>query len=677
MHPKRIRSRTLAVLAAFIGLIAALLVTVQSSGATTPSEVRLHLGTDGRYFSYGTTQQPLSTAKNACQIVSAEPLIDLSSLGSQSAPGLGPDGVGVKQSPSSGNGTPCSQVESVETLKLKSGPTLGSRRFNGVRLDLEMTGNALVQLTLSSSTSTATYSLQTGSSITTAQSSEPDYDATQPYFVSSAPGDLVDACAAPNSSGPNNGSSDNCQWTVRPGFDFDTIAMTTTQGTVSLEGAGDFGNNTAYDTLLYLSNSAPAAVGDSFVTDEDTAALGNVLTNDADPDGDSLTAALLSGPTHGSLSLSSDGSFTYQPAQDWFGTDSFTYSASDGTATSSATASITVHSVNDPPVATSGTATTPEDTEVTVTVATDVDSTVLTASCTSSGGGSISDNGNGTVDFQPPADFNGSITLTCSVTDSAGATTASSATIVVGVNAVNDAPVAVDDVADVDAGSSVVIDVLDNDTDVDGDTLSVIGIAAVTPAGATAVANGNGTVTYTPPSGFTGDGSFTYQASDTQATSAPASVDVTVFPVMCSLDTVSDTDGDVTGSFTRLSDPFECKRYTVDAIATEDVVLFQPSGSSMVAYRGVVSFGPEPAPTAGGSGEHSLLLRYDPTGGTTFRPVQWCIDPDFDANDDVTSATLPAGETWCVASAYTRGDAAGDLVTVWQVYGIDDPRFIR
>ena len=158
-----------------------------------------------------------------------------------------------------------------------------------------MTGNALVKLSFSLGNGTpTTYTLQTGTSITPDQTNPPesDYDTTAPYFVSSGPGDEVDACAAPNSSGPNSGGSDNCQWTVRPGFDFDTIALTTTQGTVSLEGGGDFASSEDMDTLLYLANTAPNAVADSFSTNEDTAVTGNVLSNDSDADGNSLSAAL-------------------------------------------------------------------------------------------------------------------------------------------------------------------------------------------------------------------------------------------------------------------------------------------------------------------------------------------------------------------------------------------------
>jgi VCBS repeat-containing protein len=654
-------------------VIGAMGVIAVASGGAAPSAVHLHLGSDGRYFQLGSTTQTLTTSNNSCQINSAEPVIDLSSSGTQSAPGLGSDSIGVK-SKSGANGTPCGQVDGAETLQLKPGTSIGSRTFSGVRLDLEVTGNAIVKLTLARGSTSAVYQLQTGTSIVTAQTNEPDYDRTAPYNASSSPGDTTDACAAPNSSGPNSGSNDNCEWTVQPGFNFDTVTLTTVSlGAVSLEGSNDFGNDPNFDSLFFLSNSPPSPTNDTVTTNEDTAKTGNVLTNDTDPDGNPLTASVVTNPTHGTLSLSATGAFTYTPALNYNGSDSFTYAASDGTASTTATVSITVTAVNDPPVAQSGTASTPEDQAVTVTIATDVDSTSLTAHCTGAAGGSVVDNGDGTITFTPAQDFNGSVNLVCTATDDKGATTSTSATIAVGVTPVNDAPVAHDDSAEVNQNSSVAVAVLANDTDVDQDVLAPTNIGSISPVGATAVANLDGTVTFTPPSGYTGPASFTYKASDGNLTSNTATVSLTVFPVICSNDTVTDSDAGVIGSFTRLDDSFNCKRYALDASSATGTILFKPTGAASVDYRGFVSFGPGPVPTPG---DPVLLgLTYDPAGGNAFQPVQWCAAPQFDANDLVTSATIPAGQTWCIASADTRGNASGNLVTTYQVFGHDDPRF--
>src|SRR5947208_50890 len=69
----------------------------------------------------------------------------------------------------------------------------------------------------------------------------------------------------------------------------------------------------------------------------------SVLGNDTDVDGDPLTAVLVSGPTHGSLTFHADGTFTYTPNPNFTGTDSFTYEANDGQANSNvATVTFTV-----------------------------------------------------------------------------------------------------------------------------------------------------------------------------------------------------------------------------------------------------------------------------------------------------------------------------------------------
>lgn len=96
-------------------------------------------------------------------------------------------------------------------------------------------------------------------------------------------------------------------------------------------------------------NDAPVAVDDSFIVNEDTQLVGTVATNDSDVDLDSLTYSLVSDVSNGTLVLSSNGSFTYDPDLNFNGSDQFTYQVSDGTLTDTATASITVVSVNDPP----------------------------------------------------------------------------------------------------------------------------------------------------------------------------------------------------------------------------------------------------------------------------------------------------------------------------------------
>ena len=104
-------------------------------------------------------------------------------------------------------------------------------------------------------------------------------------------------------------------------------------------------------------NDAPVSLNDTgYSVNEDgsltVAAAQGVLANDIDPDGDALTAMLQTAPAHGTLSFTNDGSFSYTPVANFFGSDSFTYKANDGSANGDpATVSITVNPVNDAPVA--------------------------------------------------------------------------------------------------------------------------------------------------------------------------------------------------------------------------------------------------------------------------------------------------------------------------------------
>src|SRR5439155_628171 len=117
-------------------------------------------------------------------------------------------------------------------------------------------------------------------------------------------------------------------------------------------------------------NDAPVAVNDSYTTAEDTTltvAAPGVLANDTDVDGDTLSAVLVSQPTHGSLTLNANGSFTYTPMANYNGTHFLTYKANDGQTDSGiATVTITIAAVNDAPVAVNDSYSTAEDTTLNV-----------------------------------------------------------------------------------------------------------------------------------------------------------------------------------------------------------------------------------------------------------------------------------------------------------------------
>jgi VCBS repeat-containing protein len=145
-------------------------------------------------------------------------------------------------------------------------------------------------------------------------------------------------------------------WDVAPGDAYAGGGGCTSYDTLPPSSWGCGPGDITFKTYVTTSNAAPVAEGDSYTTREDsalTAPAPGVLGNDTDPDGDALSASLITGPAHGALALNADGSFTYTPAGDYYGPDAFTYRASDGSLQSNtATVAITVTAVNDAPTVT-------------------------------------------------------------------------------------------------------------------------------------------------------------------------------------------------------------------------------------------------------------------------------------------------------------------------------------
>ena len=128
--------------------------------------------------------------------------------------------------------------------------------------------------------------------------------------------------------------------------------------------------------------------------------------------------------------------------------------------------------------------------------------------------------------YIPDADFSGSDSFNYTISDDNGGN--ATATVNVTVNAVNDAPVAVDDAVITDEDTALTISVLSNDSDLDGDTLGIIG---VTDGSNGTVAISGTDVVYTPDADFNGTDSFTYTISDGNGVGSTATVTVTVNPV--------------------------------------------------------------------------------------------------------------------------------------------------
>src|SRR5947209_8580192 len=230
--------------------------------------------------------------------------------------------------------------------------------------------------------------------------------------------------------------------------------------------------------------------------------------------------------------INPDNTVKYTPAANYNGSDSFTYTVSDGNGgTATGMVTVTVTAVNDAPVAHADSATVAEDGTVDVAVlgndTDEVGNTLSRKAVTQGAHGSVVINPDKTVKYTPAANYNGSDSFTYNVSDGNGGT--ATATVTVTITAVNDAPVANADSATVAEDGTVNVAVLGNDTDADGDTLSVT--AVTQGAHGAVVINPDKTVKYTPAANYNGSDSFSYNVYTCNVESPTDTVCLTITAV--------------------------------------------------------------------------------------------------------------------------------------------------
>ncbi len=270
-------------------------------------------------------------------------------------------------------------------------------------------------------------------------------------------------------------------------------------------------------------NGAPTATSKSLSTLQDQSVP--VVLSGSDPNGDPLTFSVVSTPTHGSLSGSAPN-LTYSPASGFYGSDSFTFKASDGKASSAAaTVSITVQHVNHAPVANSLLLAALEDVAGSLTLTgSDSDGDALTFTVlTSPTKGSLTGTAPNLV-YTPAANVSGTDSFTYKASDAALSSAA--ATVTINIAPVNDAPVASAKSATTAEDQPVNITLSGSDIENDALTFSVVAAPAKGSLSGTAP-----NLVYTPAANATGTDSFTYKASDASSSSAPVTVSITITPV--------------------------------------------------------------------------------------------------------------------------------------------------
>ncbi|MFN5544893.1 MAG: tandem-95 repeat protein [Bacteroidota bacterium] len=295
-------------------------------------------------------------------------------------------------------------------------------------------------------------------------------------------------------------------------------------------------------------NTAPNAIDDTLIVDEDNAITTDLRNNDIDLDGNLTNPTIRIMPKHGIVVVNNDGLITYTPTADYFGLDSFFYQVCDnGTPVlcDSAWVRITVRPVNDSPNAINDTANTNVNIPVSIAVLlndVDKDGTINNPIIiTNPTSGVAVVNANGTITYTPANGFVGTISFSYRVCDNGTPARCDSAWATVNVlnNIQNLPPIALNDTIKVIENSKIKFDVRSNDIDPDTNGLGKP-IAITQPKFGTIQSTDDSNFIYVPFINYTGTDKFSYSISDL---GSPAKFDTAEVIIEVSEQSVKIPDG--------------------------------------------------------------------------------------------------------------------------------------
>ncbi len=295
-------------------------------------------------------------------------------------------------------------------------------------------------------------------------------------------------------------------------------------------------------TVTDVNDHAPAAIDDAYAVDEAgtlTIAAPGVAANDSDADGDVLTFSVVSGPANGTLTLNTDGSFTYTHDGGETPSDSFTYQVDDGFGgVDNAVVSLTVNPINDAPAAAGDSYVVIQGAALDVTAATgvlfndtDAEGDPLSVSVlTGPTNGTLSLNADGSFIYTHDNSLTVNDSFTYQVADGNGGI--GTAAVNFTITMTNTAPVAAGESYNVDEGATLTVaapGLIANDADSDGDPLTATLLTG--PDNGTLTLNTDGSFTYNHDGSETASDSFAYQVADGNGGSAVATVMLAINPV--------------------------------------------------------------------------------------------------------------------------------------------------
>jgi outer membrane protein OmpA-like peptidoglycan-associated protein len=285
-----------------------------------------------------------------------------------------------------------------------------------------------------------------------------------------------------------------------------------------------------FEGEVVFDNSVPDAANDQFEIDLNSIDnVLDVLANDSDVDGDALTLVAVGSAGNGQVSIAG-GVLVYTPAAGFVGSDSFSYTIEDGFGgQAQANVSVVVRDPNTAPQAADDAASTPAGQPVSIAVLSndsDPDGDALQViSFTQPNSGAVVQDGDVLV-YTPADGFSGVDGFSYVVSDNRGGEASAEVTVTVTDPAQNRPPVANPDAATGPAGEVILVDVLANDFDPDGDPLTVISVSQITAAPSEITINEDGTIGFVISATCSGRNVFRYTIADPSGATASALVDV-------------------------------------------------------------------------------------------------------------------------------------------------------
>ncbi|HHF0480736.1 TPA: tandem-95 repeat protein [Vibrio antiquarius] len=455
---------------------------------------------------------------------------------------------------------------------------------------------------------------------------------------------IVDEELAP-AAGENSGSSlQNSATIARDGTEvlastnFETIGLESlglseTQAltlndffATNIETSGDGSNKPLTNSPVTLSAIEEDSDPITITTEE---LLSNVDIDDADT---LIVTNVTIESGNGTLIDNNDGSWTYIPEADDDTEVSFSYDIiDDDGGVINGNANLDIKPVNDAPIATNDAIQTDEDSQVVIDVLandSDIegDDLSITSAFVSEKQG-IVEIVDGKLVFTPAENFNGNATISYTISDGE---LEDEAQVSVTVNSVNDAPIALNDATITEEDTSVTIDVLPNDTDIDGDALSIESASVPSDQGQVEIIDGK--LVFTPTENFNGDAEITYTVTDGSLTDQ-ATVTVTVNAVNDTPAVESNlADQTLAEDFTPYTIDLNTAFSDVDNVDGE--LTFSVSGNSNVNVsieNGIATI----SPTADWNGSETLTFTAtDPSGESVSQTVNFTVAPVADIEAD-------------------------------------------